>query len=155
MQVALKMLEIRPFRPEDAGPAAEVIRVTLREVNRKDYPAKIINYMCSVLSPEKMLELARKRVFLVAVAENKVIGTATLERDYVGSVFVHPTWHHQGVGTRLMQEIEAIARKNGIRQLQLGASITAVNFYVKLGFAHGRKSHSEEYGTTFHMTKPM
>ncbi len=149
------MFEIRPFRPEDAGPAAAMIRLTLREVNRKDYPAKIINHMCSLYTPEKMVEVAQKRAFLVAVAENQVIGTATLEGDYAGSVFVHPAWHHQGVGKRLMQDIETIASKNGIHQIQLGASITAVEFYVKLGYARGPKSYNEEYGTTFHMAKKL
>ncbi len=149
------MFEIRPFRPNDAGPAAEMIRVTLREVNRKDYPAKIINHMCSLYTPEKMVEVAQNRTFLVAVAEKQVIGTATLEGDYVGSVFVHPTCHHQGIGKRLMQDIEMIAREKGIRQIQLGASITAVEFYVKLGYARGTKSYSEEYGTTFHMSKKL
>ncbi len=149
------MFEIRPFRPEDAGPTAAMIRLTLREVNSKDYPAKIINHMCSLYTPEKMVEVAQKRAFLVAVEENQVIGTATLEGDYVGSVFVHPAWHHQGVGKHLMHNVETIARKNGIRQIQLGASITAVGFYVKLGYAQGPKVYSEEYGTTFHMTKNL
>ncbi len=149
------MFEIRPFRPNDAGPAAEMIRVTLREVNRKDYPVKIINHMCSLYTPEKMVQVAQNRTFLVAVAEKQVIGTATLEGDYVGSVFVHPTCHHQGIGKRLMQDIEMIAREKGIRQIQLGASVTAVKFYLKLGYARGLKSYSEEFGTTFHMTKAL
>jgi GNAT superfamily N-acetyltransferase len=152
------MFEIRPFRSEDAGPASEVIRITLREVNRKDYLPKVINYMCSVSNPEKMLEIARKRTFLVAVASGangRVIGTATLEGDYVGSVFVHPAWYQKGVGKSLMQTIETTARNNGLHSIQLGASITAVGFYLKLGYTQGAKSYSEEYGTTIHMTKNL
>ena len=149
------MLEIRPFRPEDAGSAADLIRVTLREVNRKDYPPKIINYMCSVYTPEKMVELNAKRILLVAVDSGQVIGTTTLEGDYVGSVFVHPAWHRKGVGKGLMDSIEIIARKKGILSIQLGASITAVEFYLKLGYTQGAKTYSEEYGTTIHMTKNL
>ncbi len=61
--------------------------------------------MCLVNIPEKMLDLAQNRTFLVAVAERQKVGTATLEGDYMESVFVRPMWHHQGIGKRLMQEI--------------------------------------------------
>ncbi len=149
------MFEIRLFRPEDAEPAAEMIRETSREVSSNDYPAKVINYLCSRSTPEKMIELGQKRTFFVAIIENQVIGTATLEGNYVGTVFVHPAWFGHGVGKRLMQEIEAAAQQNGIKKITLGASITAVDFYRKLGYIRGRKSHSEEYGTTFHMTKKL
>jgi GNAT superfamily N-acetyltransferase len=149
------MFEIRPFRPEDAGPAADLIRITLREVNSKDYSPKVINSMCSEYTPERMVELNEKRTFLVAVAGGQVIGTATLEGDYVGSVFVLPSWHRKGVGKNLMNAIETIARNNGKSSIQLGASIIAVGFYLKLGYTQGVKSHYEEYGTVIHMTKKL
>ncbi|OLS12455.1 MAG: acetyltransferase (GNAT) family protein [Promethearchaeota archaeon CR_4] len=102
-----------------------------------------------------MQELAKTRTFLVAVASGQVIGTATLEGDYVGSVFVLPSWHRKGIGKNLMQSLEKIAHTNGIHSIQLGASITAIEIYLKLGYTLGAKSYHDQVGTTFHMTKTL
>jgi GNAT superfamily N-acetyltransferase len=102
-----------------------------------------------------MLDLARARTFLVAVVSGQVIGTGTFEGDYVRSVFVLLTWHRKCIGKKIMQYLETVARNQGFRSIQLGSSITAMEFYLKLGYTLGAKSYNDQVVTTFHMTKAL
>lgn len=49
--------------------------------------------------------------------------------------FVRIDRHQQGLGKILMQHIEDIARQQGKNRLNLRASVSAVVFYQKLGYA--------------------
>jgi GNAT superfamily N-acetyltransferase len=154
VKVKVKVI-IRPFRPEDAGVVSALIRAALVEVNSKDYEPSVIEYMYGAYTPEKMLEIAGARLVLVAVAQGVAVGTASLENNYVGSVFVDPRWHRQGIGTRLMVEIERLAQERGVPQIHLGASLSAVEFYDTLGYTRGAKVQTEKYGPVVEMTKSL
>src|SRR5271157_3711225 len=147
------LVMIREFRREDADIVVQLIHADLTEINSRDYPQSVIDYMYHTYTPQKLQELSKKRKILVAEVRNQVVGTASLERDYIGSVFVDPQWHNHGIGTRLMQAIEHLARKRGVCEIHLGASISALEFYKMLGYTQGEESCSKEYGTTFMMTK--
>jgi GNAT superfamily N-acetyltransferase len=86
-------------------------------------------------SPKLLLEYAQNGNLYVAVEHSTIIGTAALDQDRVRNVFVRIDHHQQGIGKILMQHIEDIARQHGKIRLSLRASVSAVVFYQKLGFA--------------------
>ena len=45
----------------------------------------------------------------------------------------HYQWYGKGVGRRLVRSLEAVARKNGLKQLCADVSITAMPFFSKAG----------------------
>ncbi|WP_342355312.1 GNAT family N-acetyltransferase [Rhizobium changzhiense] len=55
------------------------------------------------------------------------------------TVFVSPIAQGRGIGRRLMQTVEAAAFANGIKALQVPASLTARNFYARLGYNEVRE----------------
>ena len=149
------MISVRKFKDDDALEASDLIRKTLSAVNSKFYPISVIKYMCNEFSPNFLIDLSKEREFFVAIEKSKIIGTITIINDYIGTVFVNPEYHCKGIGTKLMQTIENIAKERKIEKLRLQSSINAVDFYKKLGYKEGEKSQSEEYGVTYEMSKAL
>ena len=149
------MIEIRKFKDEDALEASDLIRKTLSEENSKFYLNSVIEYMYNEFSPKFLIELSKEREFFVAIENSKMIGTITIINDYIGTVFVNPGYHSKGIGTKLMETIENLAKERKIENLRLNSSINAVDFYEKLGYKKGEQSQSEEYGITYEMSKGL
>jgi N-acetylglutamate synthase-like GNAT family acetyltransferase len=149
------LITVRKFRDDDALEASDLIRKTLSEVNSKFYPKSVIKYMYNEFSPKFLIELSKEREFFVAIEKSKIIGTITIIKDYIGTVFVNPENLFKGIGTKLMYTIEDLAKQRKIKKLRLQSSINAVGFYEKLGYKKGEQSQSEEYGITYEMSKTL
>jgi ribosomal protein S18 acetylase RimI-like enzyme len=92
---------------------------------------------------------------LEVLDDNKVIGQVGLEykdRDteedledgYLFSVSVNPDYQGLGLGSKLMKEIEFIAKKVGVKTLYLRPNSEEVmQFYNKCGYKY---DHTDEYG---------
>jgi len=79
-------------------------------------------------------------VFLKAVIKNKIIGSvrAYKEEDtlYIGRLIVHPDFQNQGIGTKLLKEIEA--KFNDVKRFELFTGYKSkknLNLYRKFGYS--------------------
>ncbi|AWM92964.1 GNAT family N-acetyltransferase [Pseudomonas sp. 31-12] len=135
--------QIRPATPADAAAISQVIIRSLRQSNAQDYSPDIIAQVEKSFSIESVRALLSQRQVFVATIENRVVATASLDRDVVRSVFVDPTHQGRGLGRQLMATIESIATEAKIEVLRVPSSITAEAFYFKLGF---RKVRDEFHG---------
>src|SRR2546422_7779922 len=90
----------------DAAGLSDLISTTLRISNVRDYPGDFLSKVEASLTPQSLRELAKERVILVAMEGDAIIGTASLGRDQVHAVFVHPARQGRGIGTRLMRSEE-------------------------------------------------
>ncbi|MPN37512.1 hypothetical protein SDC9_185031 [bioreactor metagenome] len=83
-------------------------------------------------------------LFLKAVNKNSIIGSVRTrvlgDTCYIGKLIVHPNWQNQGLGTRLMAEVE-IMNPDAIRfELFTGSlSIRNLSLYQKLGYREFRR----------------
>ena len=134
-------LEICPAVVAHAKGISAVIVDSLRTTNAKDYDPDIIGRIAENFSPLRVQALLGKRDVVVALLGPRVVGTAGLDGDVIRTVFVAPDVQGQGVGRRLMHELERRARAKGIVKLSVPSSITAEAFYAKLGFAPVRDVH--------------
>ena len=132
---------IRPAVEDDADEISAVILRTLRETNAKDYAREIIERIEHSFSPSAVLQLIAKRTVFVAVIGSRVVGTASLDESVVRTVFVAPDAQDQGIGKRMMAEVERIARERNIPSLTVPSSVTAEPFYARLGFKAVRDSY--------------
>lgn len=84
-------------------------------------------------------------VLLIAEVGGQVAGTAQLElamrrngrhRAEVNKVLVHPDWQRRGIGRRLMEEIERVARREERTLLHLDtrAGDASNRLYAELGY---------------------
>jgi N-acetylglutamate synthase-like GNAT family acetyltransferase len=101
-----------------------------------------------------ILQLLAQRQMLVAIVDNHIVATASLDQDVVRSVFVDPSHQGKGLGKHLMERIQSIATNAGLNLLRVPSSITAEGFYASLGFKKVRDEfHKSE--RTIIMTKTL
>ena len=63
------------------------------------------------------------------------IATGRMEKDgHVGRIAVLEEYRGMNFGTMIMNKLEDIALKNGIRKLYLNSQSHAIPFYMKLGY---------------------
>jgi GNAT superfamily N-acetyltransferase len=125
---------IRAFKITDATGVSDLISTTLRISNVRDYPGDFLSKVEASLTPQSLRELAKERVIFVAMEGDAIIGTASLGKDQVHAVFVHPARQGRDIGTRLMEAVESDARARGECELILYASLSAVPFYEANGW---------------------
>ena len=149
---------IRPARDGDAGAVSQVILSALRETNAKDYTSEIIARVEKSFSPAAVQELISKRKVFVAVLGQQIVGTASLDGKMIRSVFVAPNDQGRGIGRQLMAEVERAAREAGMTALLVPSSVTAEQFYAKLGFKAVRDSYHGDERTIImekHLIEPI
>ena len=138
---------IRNAMSEDAPAISRTIIKSLRKSNAQDYSSDIIDQVAQSFSPAAILHLLTQRQVLVAVVDNHIVATASLDQDVVRSVFVDPNYQGKGIGRRLMERIQSIAMNAGLTLLRVPSSITAEGFYASLGYKKVRDEFHESERT--------
>ena len=147
------ILFCRQFRDSDAKAVSDLVRECLVEVNSKFYPDSVIKKMVTVHTPEYFIKTANERLVLVAEQFDEIIGTATTSDNFFGSVFVKPKFEGKGIGKKLIQTLEQLAKNSGQNEVKLHASVNAVGFYEKLGYQRGNLISDEIFGKSYEMAK--
>ncbi|MDA7966804.1 GNAT family N-acetyltransferase [Ruegeria sp.] len=133
---------------------SKVICDAIRTVNARDYPAAEIDRLVGNFTTSCVLEFLKQRLTLVALSNEKVVGTGSLQGSELKSLFVSPKLHRKGIGGILVSELEKVAAKQGLRQLSVSSSLSAVSFYSSLGYAEkSREFYGDE--ETVSMTKSI
>jgi N-acetylglutamate synthase-like GNAT family acetyltransferase len=136
---------VRAASAADAEDIRRVIVRALRETNAKDYSPDVIARVEQSYSPAALANLMSQRKVFVATIEQQIVGTASLDGKVVRTLFVTPEMQGRGVGKLLMAVVERIAREDGVEALAVQSSVTAEQFYMRLGFKAVRDSyHGEE-----------
>ena len=148
-------MRIRKIKKEDAVEVYNIIRRCLREVNSKDYPKKAITGLCNFFTPDLIIKNMGDRTMYVAVEEGNVIGTASLKGDKVFTVFVNPDYHGRGVGSKLMDKVEELARDKKYKILKVPSGLSSLDFYRHRGYKEVRRVHSADHGDTIEMEKKI
>ncbi len=137
---------IRRFKAGDAGKVSYLISKTVYLVNYVDYPKSIIEKARLDNTSAKIIKKSQEMDVYVAAIGEKILGTATLNGNKVEAVYVNPRYHGLGVGKKLMEKMENIARKKGFSKIILFASITAAGFYQKLRYKKVKRVLDGPYG---------
>lgn len=93
-----------------------------------------------VQTPKEVEEEFENHVFLKVVENEKIIGSVRAvlinpKTCYIGKLIVHPEFQNQGIGTRLMREIERIFKDCEKFELITGhKSGKNLKLYQKLGY---------------------
>ena len=134
---------VRRFRDEDAPALSALIAHTLRTTNSKDYPADYIETAVLQHSPAHIRQRAAWTHFYVVCCGETVVGCGAIG-PYWGSetesslftIFVLPEHQGKGVGRRIIQTLEQDEYFLRAKRVEIPASITACEFYKKMGYAH-------------------
>ena len=153
-------MQIRAFRKEDADEVAQVIARTLRESNSKDYPEDYIEYIVASHSADELLKASEQRHIYVVCDGERIVGTGGIT-GYWGSrtesilltIFVLPQYQGKGVGRKIIQTLEQDEYALRADRIEIPASITAVEFYRKLGYDYKNGVKELEDGRLYRLEK--
>ncbi len=150
-------MRIRKFKKEDAKSVSNIIRKCLKEVNIKEYSKKVIISLCNFFTPALIISNSKNRTIYVVTEKGKVIGTASLKGDTVYTVFVNPKIHRKGVGSKLMDKVEELAKKKGHKTVKVPSSFGAFEFYKRRGYKKVKINHtkSKNHPNTIEMKKSL
>jgi GNAT superfamily N-acetyltransferase len=89
-------------------------------------------------TPDRLLERKRAgQLILVAEHAGSIVGVITIrDANHISLMFVHDTFHRQGIGTELVRRAakEMKMADPGVCKITVNASPYAVPFYEQLGF---------------------
>ena len=136
-----KKIFIRRFRESDAETVSKMIIRTERITNSKDYSEEWINALERRAQPSHILERAGWTHFYVVEENDTIIGCGAIG-PYWGSetesclfnIFVLPEYQGKGIGRKIIETLEQDEYFLRAKRVEVPASITAVNFYRKLGY---------------------
>src|SRR5688572_2476474 len=129
-------MRIRPAEQTDRQQILEVHTSAIRELCAQHYTAAEIAAWSGRLREDSYDRVIRERKLLVAVEADVVVGFGQLDvaTGEVEAIYVRPTAARVGVGSRLLGDLESIARGQGLAELFLDSSLNAVPFYARAGF---------------------
>ena len=134
---------IRRFCEADSEQVSAMIIQTLKTSNSKDYSAETISVLEKKMQPSGVLERASWTHFYVAEEGGDIIGCGAIG-PYWGSetesslfnIFVLPEYQGKGVGRKIIETLERDEYFLRAKRVEVPASITAVDFYRKLGYEY-------------------
>ena len=136
-------MRIRRFTENDAEKVSALIIHTFKTTNSKDYSQEAINALENQMQPSQILERASWTHFYVVEENDTIIGCGAIG-PYWGSetesslftIFVLPEYQDRGVGRKIIDILEQDEYFLRAKRIEIPASITALNFYKKMGYNH-------------------
>lgn len=150
------MIKVVEYDDKYAKEMSKIIITNMYEINIKDHGKEVIDRISKHFTEEEIKKHFPNRTkCFVALDNERVVGTASIDRfrgDKTGTkyiiltVFVRKENHKQGIGKRLIKEIEKYAVQLGIKELIIPASVYGCEFYRKLGYDYldGKKEQNED-----------
>ena len=144
---------VRRFKEKDSTEVSELIARTLRTTNIKDYSAEYIENDVKMFTPENVIKKAGWTHFYVAVDKETIIGCGAVgpywdkeDESSLFNIFVAPEYQGKGVGRMIVEALEKDEYFLRAKRIEVPASITACEFYVKMGYTYknGIKIPDEE-----------
>lgn len=152
--------KIKRFEEQDAAEVSAVIGEALRISNAPDYPPEIIREMLELYAPENLLEQAEGENLYVLWEGEKAVGCGGIA-PYMGrgtesilvTIFVLPEYQGKGAGRRIMEALESDPYFLRAERVVIHSSITARDFYRKLGYRFSDGVGTPDEEGCIHMEK--
>ena len=144
---SMEIVELRRLERKFDRQALECILRSVGISNSPDYPPAIIDYQLHThYTTDWLSKKMQSSYFVAALIDNKVVGTGALDGNEVTTVFVDPEHQQRGIGRTIMGELERYAKNQGLREIILNSSITALGFYKKLDYSLLEETIREYHG---------
>ena len=134
-------LRVRLAKPADAARVTSVHHAAVHTTAAVTYPADILDHWSGPVTPRRIENLRAiivggEETVLVAEIDGEILGFGSVvpSNNELRAVYVDPGAGRHGIGTRLVEALEAIAVRRGIGHLDLDSSLNAEQFYHRLGY---------------------
>lgn len=134
---------VRKFVNSDADEVSALIIRTLRTTNIKDYSEEFIENDVKNFTPEGVLQRASWTHFYVICDGDTIVGCGAIgpywgkeDESSLFNIFVLPEYQGKGVGRNIIETLELDEFFLRAKRVEIPASITACDFYRKLGYTY-------------------
>lgn len=134
-------MQIRPFKEADANEVSDLIAKTLRTTNSKDYSSEYIENDVKTLTPEYLIQRSQWTHCYVVCDEDIIIGCGAIgpywgkeDESSLFTIFVLPEYQGKGIGRQIIETLENDEFFLRAKRIEIPASITACEFYRKMGY---------------------
>ena len=136
-----KEVTVRRYQEADAEAIVNLIKRNFLEVNVKDYGEEAMKELAEHHDVNWFKEVASYAHVYVFRVDDDIVGVGSIS-SYWGSltesilltIFVLPELHGNGIGRLIIQTLEQDELFLRADRIEIPASITAVEFYKKLGY---------------------
>ena len=127
-------MNIQLYTEKYAQETLAVFQSAIQESCYPDYSRSQIQAWCDVNQSSFFAKLAHQQTFLF-VLEQQIVGLISAEQSgYLDLLFVKKSFQHQGIASRLLNQIEYWLVKQKIEILTVESSLTANPFFEQKGF---------------------
>ena len=134
---------VRRFQNSDADKVSKLIIKTLRTTNIKDYSAEYIENDVKMFTPDGVIERAGWMHFYVISDKEAIVGCGAIgpywgkeDESSLFNIFVLPEYQGKGVGRKIIETLEKDEYFLRAKRVEIPASITACEFYKKMGYTY-------------------
>ena len=131
------VITIRKYKPVDCAAMAKLFYDTVHTINAMDYTKEQLNVWAkeSVDLEEWDISFLNHNI-LIAEINGEIVGFADMDNSgYLDRLYVHKNFQRRGIATALVDESERCEKETGILNFETYASITAMQFFEKRGYA--------------------
>jgi putative acetyltransferase len=127
------------MRADEARTYLKIVNSAILGLAMSHYPADIIAAWMVPITDKAIDDLILNEdheIRLIAELDGQPVGIGALilERSELRACYVSPQAARKGCGSALVREIERIARENGLKRIDLAASLNAEPFYRALEY---------------------
>lgn len=133
--------QVRRFREEDAQEVSALIIKTLRTTNIADYSSEYIEKDVRQFSPDHVIQRSSWTHFYVVCDKDVIVGCGAIgpywgreDESSLFNIFVLPEYQGKGVGRKIIETLERDPFFLRADRIEIPASITACEFYRKMGY---------------------
>jgi len=146
-------MRLRKFKKNDAVKTSIVMRQSVTK--SENLSKKTIKFLCDYYSPKRIVNNSKKMDIFIVHDKDKIYGTCSLLGNRISKMFVHPKYQKKGIGKKLLNHIEKLAKQRGMKRVRVRSSSNAYEFYEKLGYSKTRKVKNKNLGYIIWMKKKI
>lgn len=139
----MESLSIRKFDKNDAAKVSNIICRNFLEVNIKDYSKEEMDELSKIYNCDKVLQISDYAHMYVACIDKKIVGCGAIssfwgkqDESILLTIFVLPELHDKGIGRAIIETLECDEYFLRAKRIEIPASITACDFYKKMGYIY-------------------
>lgn len=136
-------LFVRRCDNNDADTISKIICRNFLEVNIKDYPKEEMEHLAKIYNADKVLAISEYAHMYVVCLNETIVGCGSIssfwgkkDESILLTIFVLPEFHGKGIGKVIIEALEKDEYFLRAKRIEIPASITACEFYKKLGYNH-------------------
>lgn len=127
---------IREYEEKDLSSIIKLFYDTVHFINIKDYTQEQVNVWAPENIDENLWNKSLLKHYSIVFEDNEIIkGFCDCDNEgYIDRLYVHKDFQNQGIGKKLIENVEKYSLENGVCKFYSHVSITAIPFFEKRGY---------------------